>query len=439
MKIMKKFAIICAAMFIFCCIHPLQAHAGTISTVNAAVENTGVKVTGTTETGVLAVVVQVRDASNNILTMETFSVKEGGTFEAPITLSLTAGNYKVYVADFDGGDWSTADFTVAASGGGTGGSGNGSGSGNNQNNTTTGTGTSSSGSSSSAESKPVEVIVPVKSDKKETTQNKTTEKETQDKKVSYEEAKEQTVTDQLKVTHGKGTLTVSVESTDEQGEAYGNVITGVKISSLENVLRAVMTEEELKEVENGKKVEIKLSVENIQQSAPEASKAAIEEMISSKTAEIEGLTLGSYINITLEKKVGNGSWSRMSELHEELEITIDIPNELKMDNADYWIMRDHEGTVSMLEDLDNNDATITFRTNAFSTYAIAYAVSNVADAEGDSEDGLADVSVGALEETQTQETGLTWYWWLLPVAVLVIAIVGYTVYKKNSSNEKDTK
>ena len=146
MKLWNKIALFGIVCVMLSCILPLQVKAGNILTAQATGQTTQVEVTGQADTGVLAVVVQVRDSSDNILTMETFPVKSDSTYQATLQLDLAAGEYKVYVADFDGGDWKTADFTVtAATGGGTGGTG-GSGSGSGAGGNTGSGGGSSSGS-----------------------------------------------------------------------------------------------------------------------------------------------------------------------------------------------------------------------------------------------------------------------------------------------------
>ena len=146
MKLWNKIALFGIVCVMLSCILPLQVKAGNILTAQATGQTTQVEVTGQADTGVLAVVVQVRDSSDNILTMETFPVKSDSTYQATLQLDLAAGEYKVYVADFDGGDWKTADFTVtAATGGGTGGTG-GSGSGSGAGGNTGSGGGSSNGS-----------------------------------------------------------------------------------------------------------------------------------------------------------------------------------------------------------------------------------------------------------------------------------------------------
>ena len=60
--------------------------------------------------------VQVRDANNNILGLETFATT-GGAFTGEVTgLSLAADtDYKVFVADYEGGNWATQTVKYASS------------------------------------------------------------------------------------------------------------------------------------------------------------------------------------------------------------------------------------------------------------------------------------------------------------------------------------
>ena len=44
---------------------------------------------------------------------------------------------------------------------------------------------------------------------------------------------------------------------------------------------------------------------------------------------------------------------------------------------EYCILREHNGVVDVLDDQDDDPNTITFRTNRFSEYAVAYKAMNV--------------------------------------------------------------
>ena len=45
---------------------------------------------------------------------------------------------------------------------------------------------------------------------------------------------------------------------------------------------------------------------------------------------------------------------------------------MKQDSGNLCVVREHNGTVDVLEDLDDDPDTVTFRTDRFSAYAFAY-------------------------------------------------------------------
>lgn len=145
MKIVKYIAI-CVAAICSLMMLPLTAKAANIVTATANGTASSTTVSGTTEAEVLAVIVQIRDSSDNICTMESFPVT-AGTYNVIVNASLVAGEYKAYVADYTGGSWKVADFVVTDANGNGSGSGNGSGNGS-------GSGSGSGNGSGSGQSTP---------------------------------------------------------------------------------------------------------------------------------------------------------------------------------------------------------------------------------------------------------------------------------------------
>lgn len=92
---------------------PLEVKAlnQTVTISSAKASTTSVAVTGTTSA--VAIIVQVRDSSDNILDMQSFGTVDGA-FAAELTgLSLTDGTkYKLFIADYEGGDWATIEVTA---------------------------------------------------------------------------------------------------------------------------------------------------------------------------------------------------------------------------------------------------------------------------------------------------------------------------------------
>ena len=107
-----KYCGLIALIMTFISIIPLDVYAKDqdVDIEAASASGTTVTVTGTTTAN--AVTVQVRNSSNEICGMGTIGVS-GGSFSGTVTnLRLSNGNYKIYVADFEGGNWAKNDVTV---------------------------------------------------------------------------------------------------------------------------------------------------------------------------------------------------------------------------------------------------------------------------------------------------------------------------------------
>ena len=109
-KIMVFLVAICLTLV------PVQVKAATtdnITSVVPEVKDGTVKVTGTTGADVVAVLVEIFDKDNNLLTMETHKAA-GGKYEATIDAKLTEGaTYLFYVTNFNGeGDPASAEYQV---------------------------------------------------------------------------------------------------------------------------------------------------------------------------------------------------------------------------------------------------------------------------------------------------------------------------------------
>lgn len=110
---MKKILTFLMGLFVIVCAStPTFALNKNVTITSATATRDTVVVKGSTEA--LAVTVQVRDSSDNIIAMVTEGTTSG-TYEAKIdSLSLTPGaDYTVYVADYEGGNWTTEVVTVS--------------------------------------------------------------------------------------------------------------------------------------------------------------------------------------------------------------------------------------------------------------------------------------------------------------------------------------
>lgn len=113
--------LLCLAMFLG---NGMVSYAAGETVTITSVSGTTTTVTVAGETLAAAVMVQIRDASDAIVAMQSFGTLDDN-FSGSITgLSLTAGAaYTVYVADYEGGPWATQTVTpVQAAPGGESGS-----------------------------------------------------------------------------------------------------------------------------------------------------------------------------------------------------------------------------------------------------------------------------------------------------------------------------
>ena len=149
MKKINIFSCLAALLALSILIFPIKAYAinKSVTITDSSINSTSVSVSGTSEA--LAVIVQVRDESNNILGMVSLGTLNT-SFSGSVTgLSLAEGKtYTIYVADYEGGDWATTNVVIPV---------------NNSNSSNTSTDSSDSSSSSSSGSStaaPVKDSVP---------------------------------------------------------------------------------------------------------------------------------------------------------------------------------------------------------------------------------------------------------------------------------------
>ncbi len=90
-------------------------------------------------------------------------------------------------------------------------------------------------------------------------------------------------------------------------------------------------------------------------------------------------TLSKYFDIEITKIIDNDK-QNVSQTLKPIRITIDIPDEINnIKNREYTVIRIHNGIVTFLSDLDNNDNTYTFESDQFSIYILGFKdkVSNI--------------------------------------------------------------
>jgi len=95
-----------------------------------------------------------------------------------------------------------------------------------------------------------------------------------------------------------------------------------------------------------------------------------------------------YFDITMLKSMG-GNTEKITELPTTMEVVIEIPDDIYQKGKTYSVLRVHNGELTVLPDLDDDPKTITFRTDRFSSYAIAREVASASNL-------VTGLAVGAL-------------------------------------------
>ncbi|SCX98532.1 hypothetical protein [Butyrivibrio sp. INlla14] len=164
-----------------------------------------------------------------------------------------------------------------------------------------------------------------------------------------------------------------------------------------NVLAAAcLTNAELYDVNNGGSMEIRLRITPNEEKVSTQHKKQFEDTIQTLQKAHSTLTKGEYIDISLEKCHNLGEWQYVAEANNQIKITIDVPANLKKADRKFFVIRNYDGECTVLDDLDDDNTTLTFETDRFSDYLIVY--------DDNYSEAVANVAVGTVVVPETVET-----------------------------------
>lgn len=138
----------------------------------------------------------------------------------------------------------------------------------------------------------------------------------------------------------------------------------------EQLKNKVLTQQENGRVANGEAAKIYLQVTDISTTVSEADKTLVETSKGNST-------LGMYLDINLLKQIGTDSPAKVANTTGSVSITVKVPENLINKDAtitrSYKIVRIHNGIPTVLPcSYDAATGTVSFDTDAFSTYALVY-------------------------------------------------------------------
>ena len=150
------------------------------------------------------------------------------------------------------------------------------------------------------------------------------------------------------------------------------------------------------------------------------------EMVAAVNEKVEGASLVGLYDITLPVTINGEAAGELSELAKPITLKLAIPEGLPevaegLERV-YYVVRNHNGEVEVLNTTVNEDNTISFETDAFSTYALAYV-----DQEPTAEEPVVDG-----EKDETPKTGIIANV-EIAVAVVLVAAVALVVVNKNKN------
>lgn len=165
---------------------------------------------------------------------------------------------------------------------------------------------------------------------------------------------------------GASTSTGDGESTKDVQIGADAPNTGI-VTPMGALLDSVLTAEELEQYKNGADIKITITSNDISSSVTSADVRAVKNALS----DFWGYNVGMYVDMRIFKSVG-GNVNAVHDLNSPITVRIEIPENLRKIGREFIVVRVHDGKATVLNDYDDNDNTITFRTDKFSTYAIAY-------------------------------------------------------------------
>lgn len=199
-------------------------------------------------------------------------------------------------------------------------------------------------------------------------------------------------------------------------EVSGTANATIADTTFEQLKKELFSEEELASDEE-KKVIVKVdvvAVEDMDEETQAKFDAYLEEYNEGLVDSTES-EQAMIFDISVIKSLA-GVEETITELDTPITITIDIPEEYQADGREFFILRSHDGEITVLIDLDDDPTTITFTTDCFSNYTLNYI-----DVEEDTDTVVPDTVVP--DTGDTSNASLLW-------VIMGISFIGMVIIWK---------
>ena len=205
----------------------------------------------------------------------------------------------------------------------------------------------------------------------------------------------------------------------------------VQISNSQELIDSVFTAEEKQQIADGVYSRILLTVRRVQMEEDHPDMAQFQ-------GALDGRKMGMVLDITIQKQVGEGNLELVRYLDRKLRLIVPVPEDLKPGEGvkrTFTFLRLHDGTILELEDLDQDEASITIESDSYSLYALAFrdeVSQNDNNEEQDSrnESGQSDSGDASATRAGGAQTGDTSPVIPLAVIMLIAAAAGTVIFYK---------
>ena len=145
----------------------------------------------------------------------------------------------------------------------------------------------------------------------------------------------------------------------------------------------LLTNAERQQMRNGASIRVVFDVKVAETTVNSTDRTLVESALNESS--LSDFTLGHYPDISLYKLIDRTRID-INETPKKITVTIDVPEDLRNTGSarTFAVIRVHNGQTEILNDLDDNDDTITIETDRFSTYAVVYKDSANVNAGGNS-------------------------------------------------------
>lgn len=168
-----------------------------------------------------------------------------------------------------------------------------------------------------------------------------------------------------------GTLQITVNNSyaqDKQETAVALYYQQPTLINFEDVIAETLTADEKYAVLTGTPVAFNIDISE--------NSAFVDAKVKEQMQKKVGYKPVTYFDFLIMKSMG-GETTVINKTASELEVVVPIPEQYRKAGRKFFIIRNHNGAVDVLEDIGDDPDTITFRTDRFSEYAIAYEAINV--------------------------------------------------------------